>query len=73
VAVPTQLEVCAVVMAVGEQTLLTEVTVTDAAVTVIAAVADLLESLAAVAVQLAAPTAVGVNTPEKVIVPSVAV
>jgi hypothetical protein len=49
-----------------------ELSTIGASVTVIDAVADLVESLDAVAVQLADPTAAGVNTPEEVIVPSVA-
>ena len=50
-----------------------ELSTIGAIVTVMFADADLVESFVDVAVQLADPAAVGVNTPEEVIVPSVAV
>jgi hypothetical protein len=49
----------------GEMELIT----IGAAVTVMFPVADLVESLTAIAVQVAGPVAVGENTPEEVIVP----
>jgi hypothetical protein len=56
----------------GVSAMLTDETVTGTEVTVIGAEPDLVASFVDVAVQPAVPAAVGVNTPEEVIVPSVA-
>jgi len=69
--VAEQLEVCVVTMEPGVQTTDTEVMV-DGAVTVTGAEPNLVASCVEVAVTLAVPAPLGVNTPEEVIVPPVA-
>jgi hypothetical protein len=69
--VAVQVDVCVVRMVAGEQSTETEVIV-DGLVTVAVADPDLVESCVDVAVMVAVPSVVGVNTPPDVIVPSVA-
>lgn len=71
--VGVQFVVCRSVMDDGLQTIDTLVTVIGTVVTVTVTLPDLVESCVEVAVHVAVPTAVGVSTPEEVIVPPVAV
>jgi len=75
VTVAAQVEVCAVVIEGGVAVTATFVTVSGTAVTVIVAEPETLEYpvCAELAVHVAVPAPDGVNTPEEVIVPPVAV
>lgn len=70
VTTAVHIEVCAVVIDVGDALTLTEVIVTGTDTTTVA-LPDLLGSSCEVAVTVAVPTPVDVSTPEDVIVPSV--